>query len=251
MPRNFIAVNKEVNPMKEMQNHCSNTVASHRKSNTLRMLALPALLLTVAIVFVLSSPVPSTSATAKNARLIPLVLAQDECVDIPQEGNTVCTDETNGSQTCTRNFREPFSMPVTNPCTGETVQIEGEMHEVTHITTNNNSTHTRFHMEMHGTGTTVPSPTASANGFKYLFASTRANQGTDYTFSTNTNGGLNSGPPPENFSDPMDVRIISHGRSPNFLMHFVLHTNVTPGGQTSCIVHTSTECSGNQGEIGQ
>jgi hypothetical protein len=233
--------------MKEMQNQCSNRVANHRKSNTLRMLALPALLVTVAIVIGLSSPVPKSSATANDARRSPVVLVQEECVDIPQEGDSVCTDGSNRSQTCTTNFRAPFTMEVTNPCTGDQVLIRGEMHTVNHTTINNNSMHTRFHTEMHGTGTTET--TARANGFKYLLASTGANQ-TDYTFSTNINGGRNSGPPPENFSDPMDVHVISHGGSPNFKMHFVLHTNVSASGQTSCVVHTSDTCSG-QGEIGQ
>jgi hypothetical protein len=247
MPRNFIAVNKEVNPMKEMENHCSNRVANHPKSNTLRMLTLLALLVTVAVAFGLSSPVPKTSARANDARRSPVVLVQNECVDIPQEGDTVCTDETNRAQTCTTNFRAPFTMEVTNPCTDETVLITGEMHTVNHTTINGNSMHMRFHTEMHGMGTTET--TAGASGVKYLLASTGASQ-TDYTFSSNINGGRNSGPPPENFSDPDDVRVISHGGSPNFMMHFVLHTNVSASGQTSCVVHTSDTCSG-QGEIGQ
>jgi len=232
--------------MKEMQNHCSTRVANHRKSNTLRMLALSALLATVAIVFGLSSPVPKTSATTSDARRTPVVLVQEECVDIPQEGDSVCTDERNGAQTCTTNFRTPFTMEVTNPCTGDQVLITGEMHTVNHTTINNSNMHRRFHTEMHGAGTTET--TASSNGFKYLLASTRANQGTDYTFSTNINGGSNSGPPPENFSDPMTVNVISHGGSSNFKMHFVLHTNVSASGQTSCVVHTSDTCSG-QGEV--
>ncbi len=220
------------------------------KPTSLRMFAMLALLLGVAIVLVLSSPVPTTSATEKNAPRSPTVMVQEECIDLPQEGPSDCTTDRNSSQTCRRNFREPFMMEVLNPCTGETVLIEGEMHEVTHTTTNANSIHSRFHMEMHGTGTTVPSDSGSASGLKYLLASTRAGLGTDYTFSTNINGGLNSGPPPENFSDPMDVHIISHGASPNFMMHFVLHTNVSASGQTSCVVHTSESCSG-QGGIGR
>ena len=231
--------------MKDMENACSKRVASHRKSNALRMFTLPALLATIAIVFGLSSPEPTTSARAKDARRSPVVLAQNECVDIPQEGDAVCTDERNGSQSCTTNFRSPFTLEVTNPCTGDQVLITGEMHTVNHTTINGNSMHTRFHTEMHGMGTTET--TARANGFKYLLASTGASQ-TDYTFSTNINGGRNSGPPPENFSDPMDVHVISHGGSPNFKMHFVLHTNVSASGQTSCVVHTSDTCSG-QGEI--
>jgi len=248
MPRNFIAVNKEVNPVKEiMQKPCSNKVTSHRQSNTLRMSALPALFAAVAIVFGLSSPVPTTSATAKDAPRKPVVLVQDECDELPEEGEPVCTNERNGSQTCTTNFREPFTMEVTNPCTGDVVLIEGEMHMVTTATTNKNNMHTRFHIEFHGTGTT--DTTASASGIKYLLASTRAGLGTDYTFASIINGGRNSGPPPENFSDPMDVRVISHGGSSNFMMHFVLHTNVSASGQTSCVVHTNDSCSG-QGEIG-
>ncbi len=230
-----------------MQNRCSNRVASHRQSNILRMLALLALLVGVAIVFGLSSPVPTTSATAKDAPRKPAVLVQDECEELPEEGEPVCTDEKNGSQTCTTNFREPFTMEVTNPCTGDHVLIEGEMHMVTNTTTNKNNMHTRFHIEFHGTGTT--DTTASASGIKHLFASTRAGLGIDYTFSSITNGGRNSGPPPENFSDPMDVHVISHGGGSNFMMHFVLHTNVSASGQTSCVVHTNDSCSG-QGEIG-
>jgi hypothetical protein len=220
---------------------------SHRKSNTLRMLALPALLVGVAIVFGLSSPIPATSATAKDAPRKPAVLVQDECDELPEEGEPECTNEKNGSQTCTTNFRGTLDIPVTNPCTGESVLINAEIHEVLHTTTNKNSTHTRFHTEIHGTGTTET--TASASGIKYLLASTRAGLGTDYTFASIINGGRNSGPPPENFSDPMDVRVISHGGSPNFMMHFVLHTNVSASGQTSCVVHTNDSCSG-QGEIG-
>jgi hypothetical protein len=245
LPRNFIAVNKEVNPMKEIMQF-SNRVAGHRKSSILRMLVMPALLVAVSIVLGLSSPVPTTSATAKDAHRSRAVLVQDECEELPQEGDNVCTTERNGSQTCTRNFREPFSMEVTNPCTDESVLIEGEMHMVTHTTINRNSTHTRFHIEMHGTGTTTD--ITASDGVKYLFASTRASRSTDYTFSTSINGGRNSGPPPENFSDPTAVELISHGGSPNFVSHFVLHINTTPSGQTTCVVHTNESCSG-QGEI--
>lgn len=234
--------------MKEiMQNLCSNRVASHRKSNTLRMLAMLALLVGVATVFGLSSPVPTTSATAKDAHRSRAVLVQDECEELSQEGEPVCTSERNGSQTCRTNFREPFTRVVTNPCTDESVRIDGEMHMVTHTTTNKNNMHTRFHIEMHGTGTTIDDITASANGVKYLFASTRARKVTDYTFSMIKNGGFNSGPPPDNFSDPTAVELISHGGSPNFRMHFVLHINTSASGQTSCVVHTNDSCSG-QGE---
>jgi hypothetical protein len=236
--------------MKEiMQNLCSNRVASHRKSNILRILTMLALLVAVLIVLGLSSPVPTTSATAKDAHRSRAVLVQDECVDLPQEGGDECNTEGNRSQTCTRNFRAPFTMEETNPCTGESVLINGEIHVVTHTTTNKNSMHTRFHTRIHGTGTT--DTTASANGFKYLLASTRARNVTDYTFLTSINGGRNSGPPPENFSDPTAVELISHGGSPNFRMHFVLHINTTPSGQTSCVVHTSSECSGQGETIGR
>jgi hypothetical protein len=236
--------------MKEiLQNHCSSKVATRRKSNTLRMLALPALLIAVAIVYGLSSPVPATSATAKDAHRSRAVLVQGECEDVPHEGASVCTDESDGSQSCTTNFREPFTMEVTNPCTGDQVLIEGELHTVLHTTINKNSTHTRLHTEMRGTGTTEHS--ARTSGIKYLLANSGASQGTDYTFLSNLNAGSNSGPPPENFSDPFDVRIISRGGSSNFIMHFVLHTNVSASGQTLCVVHTSETCSGQGGEIGQ
>jgi hypothetical protein len=105
-------------------------------------------------------------------------------------------------------------------------------------------------MEMHGTGTTVGDTATRASGIKYLFASTGASQTTDYTFSTNLNGGRNSGPPPDNFSDPFDTLIISHGGSPNFILHSVLHTNVSASGQTNCVIHTSADCSG-KGGIGE
>jgi hypothetical protein len=252
MSRNFIAANEEVNAMNAiMQNLCSSTVASHRKSKSLRMLPMLALLVAVATVFVLSSPVPTTSATAKDAPRSRAVLAQDECEELSQEGEEECSTERNGAQTCRRNFREPFSEVVTNPCNGESVLIEGEMHMVTHTTINRNNMHTRFHLAMHGSGSTIDDLTTKANGVKYLFASTRARKVTDYSFSMDKNGGRNSGPPPENFSDPLSVHVISRGGSPNFSMHMVLHTNVSAGGQTSCVVHTSTDCSGQGGEIGR
>jgi uncharacterized membrane protein len=251
MPRNFHAVNKEVNPMKEiMQSLFSHRLASHRKSNTLRVLPMLVLLVAVAMVFVLLSPLPTTSATAKDAHRSRAVPAQEECDEVSQEGEDECSTEGNGTQTCRRNFREPFSEVVTNPCTGESVLITGEIHIVTHTTINRNSMHTRFHTQIHGTGTTVEDSSASARAVKYLFASTRAPQETDYTFSTNINGGQNSGPPPENFSDPMSVHVISRGGSPNFRMHFVLLINSTPSGQTTCVVHTSSDCSGQEEVIG-
>jgi hypothetical protein len=237
--------------MKEiMQNPCSNRVAGHRKSNVLRMLTILALLVAVSVVLALSSPLPTTSATAKDAPRSPAVLVQgDECVGLPEEEG--CTTEEDGSRPCTRSFRGPFSMPVTNPCTGETVLIEGEMHLVTHTTINRNNMHTRFHMQMHGTGSTIDDLTTKANGVKYLFASTRASRVTDYTFSMEKNGGRNSGPPPENFSDPLSVHVISRGGSPNFRMHLVLHINTTPGDQTSRVCHASSDCSGQGEPIGR
>ena len=235
--------------MKEkMQSLSSNGLASHRKSNTLRVLPVLALLVAVTMVFGLLSPLPMTSATAKDSHRSRAVLVQDECEEVSQEGEDECSTEGNRTQTCRRNFREPFTMEVTNPCTGESVLITGEIHIVTHTTINRNSMHTRFHTQIHGTGTTVDDSSASTHAVKYLFASHRAPQETDYTFSTNINGGRNSGPPPENFSDPMSVHVISRGGSPNFRMHFVLHINSTPSGQTTCVVHTSSDCSG-QGEV--
>ena len=237
--------------MKEiMQNPCSNRVAGHRKSNVLRMLTILALLVAVSVVLALSSPLPTTSATAKDPLRSLAVVVQEGCEELSQEGEEECSTERNGAQTCRRNFRGPFSEVVTNPCTDESVLIEGEMHVVTHTTINRNSMHMRFHMQVHGTGST-DEPLGSASGVKYLFASTRARKVTDYTFSMNKNGGRNSGPPPENFSDPASMHVISRGGSPNFRTHFVLHINTTPSGQTSCVVHTSSDCSGQGEPIGR
>jgi len=207
------------------------------------------LLFAVVTVVVIVGLVPSTSATGGNTVRKVTVVTQSECIDLPEETPSTCETDTHNALTCNTNLRGDFEQVVTNPCTGESVLITGEMHVLNRSTTNNNNTHTRFHVEMHGTGTTVDD-SARLMGMKYLLASTNVLQGTRYTFNSILNGGSNSGPPPENFSDPLTVNVISHGKSPNFQMRFVLHTNVTPSGQTTCVVHSSDTCSG-QEEIGR
>jgi len=220
-----------------------------RNSKRIRTLSILTLLFGAVTVVVIVGLAPSTSATSGDTARKTTVATQGECIDLPEAAPSSCETDANDALTCETNLRGDFEQLVTNPCTGESVLITGEMHVVDHSTINNNSTHTRFHVEMHGTGTTVDD-SAKLMGMKYLLASTNAFQGTRYTFNSILNGGSNSGPPPENFSDPFTVNVISHGKSPNFLMRFVLHTNVTPSGQTTCVVHSSDSCSG-QEEIGR
>ncbi len=227
-----------------------------RQIKSLRILATLAMLVGLVTALGLSSPVQTSSALAKDVAGIPTVLAQDQltppepsCTPLPQEGEPNCT-ERNGATTCETNFRELFEMDVVNPCTDELVHIVGETHVVTHTTITgtypNLKTHMRMHLEMQGKGTTATDgPSASARGIRYMFASTRASQVTDYTFSLSKNSGFNSGPPPENISDPGHFLVISHGASPNFEVHFELHMNVSANDQTTgCFVQTKTECSG-------
>jgi hypothetical protein len=221
----------------------------NRSSKRIRMLSMFTLIFAAATVVVIFGIVPSTSATGENAVRKVAVVTQSECIDLPEAAPSSCDTDAHDALTCNTNLRGDFEQVVFNPCTGESVLITGEMHVVNHSTTNNNSTHTRFHVQMHGTGTTVDD-SAKLLGMKFLLASTNPLQGTRYTFNSILDGGSNSGPPPENFSDPFTVNVISHGKSPNFYMRFVLHTNVTPSGQTTCVVHSSDTCSG-QEEIGR
>lgn len=148
-----------------------------------------------------SSPLPRTAAAAR-----------------PQ-ATTVTTNET---LTLTQ---QSF-----NSCNGETVTLTGEVHVVTHVTTDaNGGTHTKSHQNFEnvtGTGalTLVTYRGVSSNNH------------------TVNNNGSNA---QQEFTMINRVRLISRGPTDNLLFSVTVHSTINANGQaTSTVNNVTIDCNG-------
>jgi hypothetical protein len=120
-------------------------------------------------------------------------------------------------------FNETF-----DTCTGESVQIQGTVHMVSHTTTDaNGRSHTTFHLDIQGRG-------ESASGAKYVF---------HQVVTQHVNS---SGPPPFNVTLTQSSKLIRQGSAnptDDLTFKLLVHLTVNAQGEsTSEVVKAESEC---------
>ena len=147
----------------------------------------------------LASPAPRTAAVAAQA-------------------TTVTTNET-----------FTFNSTTVNMCNGDVVTLRGQIHFVTHTTTDNNG---GVHVKMHHNFENV-------EGTGALVINYRAVSSNNHTVNDN---GSNA---QQEFTNVNRVRFISQGPSDNFLLNITIHTTINANGEaTSTVVHVEANCTG-------
>ncbi len=114
----------------------------------------------------------------------------------------------------------PFTETRLNPCNGDMVTFQGNMHVTSHVTTNSSG---GFHLKTHVnyqnvTGTGTPS-------------------GLTYNVRTTTNETVNDNDGPQYETTLIqNVKLITQGPALNYFAHFVFHITVNANGQTTSTV---------------
>ena len=128
--------------------------------------------------------------------------------------------------TQTTELKTPLNFTAFIPCAGESVQLSGELHTVSHVTFDANG---GFHLEQMSQPINVSG--LSASGVRY--------QGTGVTRSS-----VNiDGPPPLEQTMINNFRIIGQGPGNNYLVHVTLHMTVNANGTvTSNVTNASIDC---------
>ena len=132
--------------------------------------------------------------------------------------------------TTTTNETVPFTSTVLNPCTGDQVTFQGNIHISNSLTTDSSGgTHLKTHINYQNvSGTGVPS------GLSYNFRTT-----------TNQSDNDNDGPQSE-MTIISTARIISQASLLNYFLRLVFHVTVNANGQTtSTVTESRMECRGN------
>ena len=133
--------------------------------------------------------------------------------------------------TVTTNIKVPVEILVFIPCalggTGEVVELSGNLHLLTHVTTDNNG---GMHVEMH----------AQPQGISGI----GMDSGDKYQATGVTRGHINTqGPAPFESTFVNNFRIIVQGRGNNFLVHQVIHVTINANGDvTADIDKMSVDC---------
>jgi hypothetical protein len=123
-------------------------------------------------------------------------------------------------------FSAPTSTTVSDPCTGEDVDINGTITLVSHVFFNNGVLHIDAHVEVSGLGV------GKNSGTVYIF---------DQTFTSITK----MVPPFTTLerSIPTNVELVSKGGSPNQVGHGIVHLTVNANGVvTASFVISSVSC---------
>ena len=143
----------------------------------------------------------------------------------------VCATAYAQSTTVTTNETVPFSGSLANPCNGDTVTFQGNIHVTNHMTTDaGGGTHLKTHLNFQGvTGTGAPS-------------------GLTYNVRTTTNQSVNDSDGPQSEATVIStVKLISQGPPQNYFLRNVFHVTVNANGTTTSTVdETSAECRGGQ-----
>lgn len=133
------------------------------------------------------------------------------------------------STTVTTNETIPFTGSITNPCNGDLVTFQGDMHVTNHMTTDaSGGTHLKTHVNFQGvTGTGAPS-------------------GLNYNVRTTINETVNDNDGPQTESTIISsVKLISQGSAPNYFLQIVFHITVNGNGvTTSTVDETKITCRG-------
>ncbi|HYG79551.1 MAG TPA: hypothetical protein VD861_04145 [Pyrinomonadaceae bacterium] len=132
--------------------------------------------------------------------------------------------------TTTTNETIPFTSTLLNPCTGDLVTFQGNMHVTQHFTTDSGGgTHLKTHVNYQDvSGTGAPS-------------------GLNYTVRTTTNTMENDSDGPQSEVTMIStVKLISQGSALNYFLRLVFHVTVNANGQTTSTVdEAKVECRGN------
>lgn len=132
--------------------------------------------------------------------------------------------------TTTTNETIPFTSTVLNPCNGDQVTFQGNMHVTNTLTTDSGGgTHLKTHVNYQNvSGTGAPS-------------------GLSYTVRTTTNESINDNDGPQSEMTIIStVRLISQGSTLNYFMRLVFHVTVNANGETtSTVTESNMECRGN------
>lgn len=128
--------------------------------------------------------------------------------------------------TTTTNTTLPLNMTVT-ACEGQSVTLSGNIHIVTHVTTNPNGFHIKEHSNYQNvSGVGQPTP--------FLYRGVSSN-----------NTHFNNHPPQSNFSVVDQVLLLSQGLSDNLQVHVTMHFTINANGQTTATVeNVRVECNG-------
>lgn len=126
----------------------------------------------------------------------------------------------------TTNITLPLNMTVT-ACEGQQVTLNGNIHIVTHVTTNPNGLHIKEHSNYQNvSGVGQPTP--------FLYRGVSSN-----------NTHFNNHPPQSNFSVVDQVLLLSQGLSDNLQVHITMHFTINANGQTTAVVEeVRVECNG-------
>ncbi|MCA1622162.1 MAG: hypothetical protein LC795_23400 [Acidobacteria bacterium] len=131
--------------------------------------------------------------------------------------------------TTTTNETIPFTSTLTNPCNGDLVTFQGNIHVTNHATTDSSG---GFHLKTHANYQNV-SGTGSPSGLNYRVG-------------TVSNETLND---PDGSQAEMTViqtiKLITQGPALNFFIRFVFHITINANGETtSTVTETRIECRG-------
>lgn len=133
------------------------------------------------------------------------------------------------STTVTTSETIPITDSIVNPCNGDVVTFQGNIHVTNHMTTDaSGGTHLKTHVNFQNvSGTGVPS-------------------GLNYNVRTTTNETVNDNDGPQSEATIISmVKLISQGPAPNFFLRVVFHITVNANGTTTSTVdNTRIECQG-------
>ncbi len=113
----------------------------------------------------------------------------------------------------------PFGVITPNPCNGTSVKLAGTLHSVSHFVTSGLGFHVDEQLSAHLSGV--------------------GSDGTAYSSSAFERFGLNATKGGE-ISSPLSELIISHGKSPNFRLHEVVHLTINANGVLTAVVANFT-----------
>lgn len=124
------------------------------------------------------------------------------------------------------NVKMPVAGFVADACTGELVDLAGELHTMDTLTTDHNGgVHHDIYFNQHVKGT------GETSGAVYLL-----NESKHTTINTNSGDTVTE-------TMPKSVELVAQGQAPNLLLHELIHMTVNPDGTITSSVDTfSTEC---------
>jgi hypothetical protein len=136
------------------------------------------------------------------------------------------------STTTQTNETIPFTSTLTNPCNGDLVTFQGNMHATSHVTFDASG---GYHLKTH-----VNYQNVSGRGIP---------SGNAYNVRTTTNETVNDNDGPQFETTVIqNVKLITQGPALNYFLQIVFHVTVNANGQTtSTVEEAKIQCRGNGG----